>query len=70
MATADLFCLYLESIAAQEEGVSQSNSASWKQYLTSMYSNSPAIRRHLEKHRDWYTPEFFDQFAELSTRKE
>ena len=60
MAVADLFCLYLEQIATQGEGISEGNKKSWGNYVRGVYKSCPAIRVHLEGKEAWYSREFWD----------
>jgi len=60
MAIADLFCLYLEKIATQGEGVSEKNRKAWGEYVRSVYDSCPAIRLHLDGKESWYSDEFWD----------
>lgn len=59
MAVADLFCLYLEKIATQAEGISEENQAAWGEYVQSVYDSCPAIREHLKGKNSWYSKEFW-----------
>ena len=59
MALADLFCLYLEKIATQGEGISEENRNAWDEYVRGMYQNSPAIQLHLKGKEKWYSEEFW-----------
>jgi len=60
MAVADLFCLYLEKIATQGEGISEQNRTSWGEYVRDVYNNCPAIRLHLNGKESWYSDEFWE----------
>ena len=59
MAVADLFCLYLEKIATQGEGISEQNRKAWGKYVRGTYASCPAIRIHLNGKEDWYSAEFW-----------
>lgn len=59
MAIADLFCLYLEKIATQGEGVSAQNRKAWGEYVRGVYNHCPAIRLHLDGKKSWYSEEFW-----------
>jgi hypothetical protein len=61
MAVADLFCLYLEKIATQGEGISDDNNTAWaKNYVRDVYMNCPAIRMNLNGNEKWYSKEFWE----------
>ena len=60
MAVSDLFCLYLEKIATQGEGISKENQKAWGDYVRGIYKSCPAIRLHLEDKKAWYSREFWD----------
>jgi hypothetical protein len=59
MAVADLFCLYLEKIATQGEGISKDNRKAWGQYVRDVYNNCPAIQIHLKGKERRYSEEFW-----------
>ena len=59
MAIADMFCLYLEKIATQSEGISEENKKAWSEYVRGVYENCPAIQIHLEGKEQWYSDEFW-----------
>jgi hypothetical protein len=59
MAVADLFCLYLEKIATQGEGISEENRNAWGYYVRGVYQNCPAIQLHLKGKESWYSEEFW-----------
>jgi hypothetical protein len=60
MAVADLFCLYLEKIATQGEGVSNKNRKAWGEYVRGVYNSCPAIQLHLKGKESWYSTEFWE----------
>jgi hypothetical protein len=51
MAVADLFCLYLEKIATQGEGISKDNRKAWGQYVRDVYNNCPAFKYILRERK-------------------
>jgi len=59
MLTADLFCLYLEKIATQGEGLSSINNKAWCNYIKGVYKTCPAIRSHLIDRESWYSDELW-----------
>ena len=59
MAVADLFCLYLEKIATQGEGISKENRKAWGKYIRGVYESCPAIQLHLKGKEHWYSEEFW-----------
>ena len=59
MAVADLFCLYLENIATQGEGVSKENRRAWGEYIRDKYESCPAIKMHLKSNESSYSEEFW-----------
>lgn len=59
MAIADLFCLYLEKIATQGEGISDNNRKAWGEYVRGVYESCPVIRMHLKGKEHWYSVEFW-----------
>ena len=59
MALADLFCLYLENIATQGEGISAKNRKAWGEYVRGVYKNCPAIQSQLKGKEYWYSKEFW-----------
>jgi hypothetical protein len=59
MAMADYYCLYLEKITTQAEGLSEANVNAWNEYIRGRYSNSYVIRKHLEGKEQWYSKEFW-----------
>jgi len=60
MAVADLFCLYLEKIATQGEGISERNRKAWGEYVRGVYKTCPAIQLHLKGKNNWYSDEFWE----------
>ncbi len=60
MAIADLFCLYLEQIATQSEGISKENKKAWGVYAQGVYESCPAIQLHLKGKEGWYSEEFWE----------
>ncbi len=59
MAMADYYCLYLEKIATQGEGLSKENVVAWNEYIRGVYNNSYVIRDHLNNNKEWYSKEFW-----------
>jgi len=59
MAVADLFCLYLEKITTQGEGISEKNRTAWEEYVRDVYQNCPAIQLYLKGKESWYSEEFW-----------
>ncbi|MDX8397519.1 MAG: hypothetical protein R8K49_04275 [Mariprofundaceae bacterium] len=59
MLIADLFCLYLEKIATQAEGVSENNNEAWGEYVKGIYETCPALRLHLKGRESWYSDELW-----------
>lgn len=59
MAMADFYCLYLEKIATQGEGLSKENVIAWNIYVRNVYTRSYAIRHYLEDKKTWYSKEFW-----------
>ncbi len=60
MAMADYYCLYLEKIATQGEGLSKENVIAWNEYIRGAYNNSHVIREHLDNNKQWYSKEFWN----------
>jgi len=60
MAVADLFCLYLEKIATQGEGISERNRKAWGEYVRGVYKTCPAIQLHLKGKNNCYSDEFWE----------
>ena len=64
MALADLYCLYLEKVATQGEGISEKNREAWGEYVREVYEKCPAVRAHLEGKENWYSRELWELINE------
>ncbi|MCF4122007.1 hypothetical protein L1785_13570 [Antribacter sp. KLBMP9083] len=60
---AELYCIYLQEIAAQRAHVRGASGDAWFALMMAIYQGSPAVRAQLERHSAWYSVELRSTIA-------
>jgi hypothetical protein len=52
---AELFCTHFEHVLLQMENLPEHIRPRWLDYMCSIFSTSPILRKHLQDNRQWYS---------------
>lgn len=59
---ADIYITFFEYIFEERKNMEIDLFNSWEEWKKDMYKKSPAIRKHLKNHSNWYKSDFIESF--------
>jgi hypothetical protein len=65
VAAAQMFADVLDDVVESMDGEDAQTRAEWDAWITDMLAHSPALRDYLQKHSQWYNPQFAQRLARV-----
>lgn len=60
---------YVEHVVAEKPNMAEADWKIWQRFLRDTFERAPVVRKHLERHSNWYSPELLEIVRAASNRQ-